>query len=719
MTDKDIFEDMKEQMKPSPQTLSRLMTALEAEEAAPDPPVSSVHTSATGRNRDRIRRLYGLVAAAVFVVLIISEAFLIGNILSGVLHPDPGAELVAQAGEVQAPGDYDELYATIDELTSSRKGILGSVFSSDASGAAVEDTAALAPLATQETADSPSSYKAAAEGDYTETNVQVEGIDEGDIVKTDGSYLYVLSNNELIIFKADGGSTKELSRILVAAVSDENSWHNASELYLSGDTVVIIGNEYRSGFATDWGEDVSEKMLVPYEQDWTTAAFFDVSDPANPVFLRSFGQSGSYSSSRLEGDVLYLISRYWLSNSVDKNEPVSFVPLLREGDSAKVMAIDDIRIMPSVQEVNYAVVSSLNVKSVERIDQKSVLGSADTVYMSYNNLYLGSTVYSEEVKEPYQESVYTVEEHIGRQMTQLIRIGVDLGTLDVAAQCTIEGSLLNQFSLDEYEGNLRLVMTRSNNSYKILKDASHDVEVWQPLEDNLTTNALYVLNPALEIIGSITGLAKDEQIYSARFAGPTGYMVTYRQMDPLFAIDLSNPAAPKVTSELKIPGFSTYLHPFGEGRLLGLGYNADGAIRENMKLSMFDISDPFDVTELVAMGVDATYSEALDNHKAVLVDTGRTIIGFAGEASSSPVYFVYSYDDEAGFVLLSTLELSSSEEYYSGSYGTRGFVIGENLYVCSNASLDVFGLEGFEKKVSLKIQDNNPLYAETTPYRIE
>jgi uncharacterized secreted protein with C-terminal beta-propeller domain len=658
------------------------------------------------KNKRRSLRLT-VVAALAFTVI-----FALAGCASAITEQPKNEAPEIQVGAVRAPADYQELYAAIDEVNSSQ----GGYFGLSAGGAQAAEDGASAPLAALEApaadyaAESSSSSLVSplASSDYTKTNVQVEGIDEGDIIKTDGNCIYMLSNNELIIFKPEGASTKELSRTALVTQTDEYSYNYSSELYISGTTAAVISNEYSSTPLEGLGLEAlsaTDSYSYGFGQTWTTVVFYDVSNPNKPERIQSFGQSGDYVSSRLQGDVLYLISRYWLYNAMDDDVPATYVPLLKEGDTPSAMAASDIRIMPSIESVSYTVVTSLDVSTAQRLDQKSVLGEASTVYMSHDNLYLGSTIYSEEVKEPYEESVYTIEEHISKQTTQLIRVGIDNGSLDVAVQCTVDGSLLNQFSLDEYEGNLRLVVTLNDYSYKILRDESHQVESYQQNEANPTTNALYVLNPSLETIGSVKGLAEDEQIYSARFDGEIGYMVTYRQMDPLFAIDLSNPADPKVTSELKIPGFSTYLHPFGEGRLLGLGYDTNGTVRDGMKLSMFDISDPYDVTELSAKSVDTSYSEALDNHKAVLVDIERNIIGFPGDGSKAPLYFIYAYDEEDGFELQVALELSVVEDYYYyGYYGIRGLIIGEDLYVSSGNFLDVFDLEDYSKLATLQVQ---------------
>jgi uncharacterized secreted protein with C-terminal beta-propeller domain len=264
-------------------------------------------------------------------------------------------------------------------------------------------------------------------------------------------------------------------------------------------------------------------------------------------------------------------------------------------------------------------------------------------------------------------------------------------------------------------------MTCNNYGYRIMRDEIRDFEDIQ-YSDNTMTNALYILDPSMKLIGSIEGLAKGERIYSARFTGPVGYMVTYREMDPLFALDLSNPTSPRVTSALKIPGFSTYLHPFGEDRLLGLGYNATGDVRNGMKISMFDTSDSFDVTELLSMKIGSFDSEALSEHKAVLVDLERGLFGFPAydEANGMLYYYVFHYDDENGFTLQGYLRLGGSSNRYYGM-SVRGLIIDEHLYVFSagygaSSYLDVFDLEALENVAALEeLSEQQPLLAEPEP----
>jgi uncharacterized secreted protein with C-terminal beta-propeller domain len=756
MTD-NIFHAMREQMTPSAEATERLKTAVEAEPSglyrdgeqheegsggreataqhaaaaaaivSPSPFVPFEATAATGKGTAKRRRFFTLYlsAAAAFFLVLIASGMLIANLSSFDPSAPPPRTFVAGVGhtsvmgtgDVRAPANYQELYRILDEELKATQYYGYTIF--DSGGVAVDSAAGAAETAAApgSAVEDTSRSSAVSDGEfatlsgsetsvYSETNVQVSGIDEGDIIKTDGTYIYTLSRfsyfsyevggGELVIFKANGADTAEIVRTQIASSDDDSVVFYPQELYVSGSVLVII-TDVRYNVPVD--SPISSEGALPNNE--TRVIFYDISDPESPEPITEFNQSGNFSSSRLYGDTLYLISSYYLYGDISDDDPGSFVPLLGEGDARACMAVEDIRLMPEVRQPSYTVVTSYDLAAQTRIDQKSVLGEASTVYMSYANLYLGSSIFISEVGEPYQESVYTIEEHTENYSTQIVRIGINEGSLDAAAQCVVSGMLLNQFSLDEYEGNLRLVVTIDDYGYRILRDESQGVESIQYNDDRAASNALYVLDPSLNIIGSITGMAQDEHIYSARFTGPVGYMVTYRQMDPLFAIDLSDPTAPRVTSELKIPGFSTYLHPFGEGRLLGFGYDAEGAMRDGMKLSMFDISNPFDVTESFAQSVNIYDSEALHNHKAVLVDAERNIIGFSGSDKNDGAfcYFVYRYDDAQGFTLRGQLPLSSSYQ----DYGIRGIFINDHLYVLGEY-LDVFDLETLGHVRSIEMQ---------------
>ena len=247
--------------------------------------------------------------------------------------------------------------------------------------------------------------------------------------------------------------------------------------------------------------------------------------------------------------------------------------------------------------------------------------------------------------------------------------------------------------MDEYNGNLRIVTTvETQTTYKNQSNASMSYS-------GSTNNALYVLDSDLKQIGAIEKLAEGERVYSVRFDKEIGYFVTFRQVDPLFTVDLADPTAPKILSELKIPGFSEYLHPFGEGKLFGFGKAATelGQV-EGLKISMFDVSDPTNVTENHVTNIDSAWSEASENHKAIMVDVNKNIIAFLGtDYISNTSLYVYGYDSETGFY-----EKAVSFVDKSYNFGSRLVWINDHFYLVSGQGITVFSLDTFEKLTYLE-----------------
>ena len=212
---------------------------------------------------------------------------------------------------------------------------------------------------------------------------------------------------------------------------------------------------------------------------------------------------------------------------------------------------------------------------------------------------------------------------------------------------------------------------------------------------NEDTNGVYVLNEKMETVGTIEGLAQDERVYSARFFGDTGYFVTFRETDPLFSVDLSDPQNPQIVGELKIPGFSEYLHPYGENQLLGIGMAADEetGITDGVKLSMFDISDRTDVKENNVFVMENVYStDVFYNYKAVVIDSEKNLIGFSGYTEGGETYFVFSYDAENGFVC------RLQEMVNGNSYAEpRGVYIGDVLYIVKGNIIEAYDLNSYSK----------------------
>lgn len=522
--------------------------------------------------------------------------------------------------------------------------------------------------------------KAAASDDaFSQTNVQVEGVDEGDIVKTDGEYIYAVNGNGVVIYRAAGAESAKIGTIETA----EDQY--ISELYICDKTLVLVENKYtmcygmREDVKTDESSNDTEK---------TIAEFYDVSDPSAPKLRETVGQDGWQLSCRLYDGKLYLISSYTVWSEPDENKPETYVPsFYRDGESS-LADCKCITIAPEGESASYVVISSYDIASGSRLSQRSILGAGSLLYMNENSLYLASPRFEETYSNERKEDVYTVSDYTSRMYTDITRVNVS--DLSVAATGTVEGQLESQFSMDEYEGALRLVTTVSTDSYTVYKDEKHGFENWEPSEEApKPSNSLYILDGSLKEISSVKGLAEDERVYSVRFDGGFVYFCTFRQVDPLFAVDVSNPKSPKILSELKISGFSEYLHPWSDGRLFGLGNEADpdsGAVN-GMKLVMFDTSDKANVTAKHTLNLEsADWSEALYNHKALLVSPEKNIIAFGAESK----YIIFSYSDEEGFKKITEVDIG--EDWNS----SRGMYIGDFMYVVSDFGMKVLSMQNFD-----------------------
>ncbi len=505
----------------------------------------------------------------------------------------------------------------------------------------------------------PAVPQSGGSGDYSKTNTQVEGIDEADLVKTDGKYIYVLKggskNKQLVILSAGGKESAVISKTDLSQPYERKGVYYRHEMYLAGKYVVLLSEQ-----------DFSR-------HDYTMVELYDVSDPASPKPVSTLGQEGYHNTSRLIGSTLYVLTTHTVSRNdlnVESNYD-NYIPHLYKNGTAERIDLKNIVIPPEIEHRTYTIVTAYNLETGKIRTSKAIITPTDTVYMSGQNLYLADEYNYEDVLDEYTESVYKVTETVSGRRTTIYKMSfADPAKIVTKAVGTIDGVLLNQFSMDEYKGNLRVVTTHSSSSRKVYRDETMGFTntVWK---DSSQTNGLYVFNETMDVVGSITGLAEDERVYSVRFTGDVGYFVTFRETDPLFAVDLSDPANPKIMSELKIPGFSEYLHPYADGLLFGLGQDADAVRTYGLKLSMFDTSNPYDVTEKHKLKLDAYSSEALNNHKAIFISAKHGMIGFPVSGG----YALYGYDAAKGFCEIATVAFDWS---WSGS---RGLYVGEYLYV--------------------------------------
>lgn len=531
---------------------------------------------------------------------------------------------------------------------------------------------------------------------YSGTNVQVAGVDEGDIVKTDGTYIYILRGSELIVMQADGKDVTDVSNTFVGqdwerTTTEDGQAHTQEktplELYLADGRAAVI-----SAY-TDWtGSDVSDEKVQGSGSSYVTVDIYDMSDPAAPALVKSLGQDGYEVASRVAGGVLYLCTSYY-PDAPEKGDETTFAPRLYDDGAAEVMPCGSIGLMPYDNSMTYAVVASYDIASGSRLSSQSVLGGGETMYMTADDLYLCTSVYDDGAGKSHKDGSYTVTDYVSSVNTVVNRFALTNGKLTFAANGAVPGALNNQFSLDARDGYLRLATTEQTYAYSVYRDEKHDFENTKTDENGTqTSNDVYVLDGDLKTVGSVTGIAEGETVFSARFDGDYGYLCTYRQTDPIFAVDLRDPANPAVVGALKLSGYSDYLHVWSDGLLFGLGMETqtvggDGdATVDGMKLVMIDTSDPTKLHDLHTQAIDADYSEALYNHKAILVDSDKDLIAFPAENS----YLVYGYSADDGFTLRKEIPVSQWDE------NNRGLYIGGYFYVVGSDQVNVLDLDTLE-----------------------
>lgn len=511
---------------------------------------------------------------------------------------------------------------------------------------AVEDSAASA----MDMGSSASNTGAALS--YSKTNLQEAGVDEADIIKTDGKYLYVMkATGSVRMIRAEGKTLEVEGTIMLEALNE-----TPQEMYVDGDILNLIVTGSRTTLDSD---DTQEDTYTANTENYTKIYTYDISDRSVPQLRGTVKQKGTYSTSRKNGDVIYLFTQFYPQIN-DADQIDTYVPAV---NGARLESTDIY--LPEYQNSSsYLVISSVsNRRPDEVIDKKAIVSAADNFYVSNDNIYIANANWGSDAT-----------------MTQILKFSCQKGKIRAKGAADLKGFLNDSFSMNEYNGYLRIVLT----------DYSGDTQ----------TNALYVLDDALEVCGSITDIAEGEEIRSARFLGDTGYFVTFKETDPLFSVDLSNPADPKVLGELKITGFSSYLHFYGENKLLGVGNEVDpetGAYT-GIKLAMFDVSDPSNVKQLHKFVIKDTYDCPLFyDYKAAMIDTEKNVFGFMCDSS----YMIFRYDEGKGFENVFTENLGNS--YYGSSYnGTqeiRGCFIDNSFYLIGGGQIRIYDMADDYKEV--------------------
>jgi len=462
--------------------------------------------------------------------------------------------------------------------------------------------------------------------EYSQTNIQVEGVDEADSVKTDGTYIYTISGNKVVIVMAYPAEDAE-------KVAEINFDHAPLGMYVNKDRLAVIYQSYEAYEAQPADEvpaepgSANKAAMMPYYRpslSRTVVEVFDISDIENPDSIKKASYTGYYFNSRMIDGIVYVIS-----NQNEFRYPLYEARVLEDGSAevpkqdyvlpeevidgeVKKIPVEDIYYLPYPDyNFGYTNFMSVDLNDASNVETKSVLtGTSQQMFVSENNIYLLTTKYN---YGPYNGE---------SEKSLVFRFEIDGMQIKYQAKGEVPGHVLNQFSMDEYDGYFRIATTVGHASRGIIGS--------QPS----SSNNVYVLNAGMETVGTLEDLAPGEQIYSARFMGDRCYLVTFKKVDPLFTIDLSDPKNPKVLGKLKIPGYSDYLHPYDEDHIIGVGKGAEAAEEgdfawyQGVKISIFDVSDIENPKETAKyeIGDRGTSSDALNDHKAFLFDKKRNLL---------------------------------------------------------------------------------------------
>lgn len=539
--------------------------------------------------------------------------------------------------------------------------------------------------------------QAVAEGDYSTTNVQVEGVDEADIVKTDGEYIYIVKGDTVRVVKA----YLPENMVELDSIEFDDDDFSPTDMYVDGDKLIVLGHSYYSyPYPLD---RTSSAMIYPYPYyvgGISKVFIFDISDKTSIAEFRSLEFEGSYTQSRKVDDMVYMVlSRPGFipyNDIMDAGEILPRYKDTNEDVAQPIVGCTDIKYVPAFESANYMIVAGIPINEASGdISKEVVLGSVGNVYASRDNMYVAANQWNWN----YRTSSET---------TNVYKFSLDKEDIDFKGKGNVPGSILNQFSMDENGDYFRIATTKGNS--------------W----DNTSTNNVYVLDEDMEMTGKLEDIAPGESIYSTRFMGDRLYMVTFKKIDPFFVIDMADPKGPKILGKLKIPGYSDYLHPYDENHIIGFGkdtveateseeldWNQDFVWYQGLKVAMFDVTDVTAPKQMFyeIIGDRGTDSELLRDHKALLFDKEKNLFAFPvtlaeisdeikndPEASGSEYgdivfqgSYVYGIDLENGFDLKARIshynetEVADKSGYYW--YGDKDIerilYIGDFLYTVS------------------------------------
>ncbi|MDQ0415435.1 beta-propeller domain-containing protein [Mesobacillus stamsii] len=550
--------------------------------------------------------------------------------------------------------------------------------------------------------ESVAADKSGGSGEVSETNVQVQGVDEADIVKTDGKSIFQAEYDKVRIIQAVPGAQMKV----LATIRYEQNF-SASELFLQGNQLVVIGHQYEEIHKSK--EDIAKNSLVAPMMNTTAIIVYDVKNPADPKQVREVKVEGSYVSARKVENFVYLVTQhypdYWL---LKENRGIDIRPKFTDtvlGSEENTVTYDDIHYFPESRQPNYTMIAALDLDQPKtEVAMTTYLGSGNQFYMSKENLYLAVEDYGD---------MKLNERGVLAPDTDVHKFAIKGMEVKYHSSATVPGTVLNQFSMDEHDGYFRVVTTKGY--------------AWD--EKRPSSNQLSILDQNMKETGKIEELARGERIYSARFMGDRIYMVTFKETDPLFVFDASDPANPKVLGELKIPGFSNYLHPYDENHLIGFGQDTKAVaekgstqpriLTDGVKISLFDVSDMSNPKEKFTevIGGRGTYSSLNHDHKALLFNKDKGLFAFPisvyrntdkNEYEQLFEYqgaYVYNIDPVNGFKLESKVSHISGDmpNYEDWEHQIQRLLyIGDTLYALSAKKITSHKIGSYEKVGELK-----------------
>lgn len=611
----------------------------------------------------------GIIAASVAFLLV--NALLITNLL-GIFRNDPfinfGSNNNAPVTEAKIKNfdSRDEITSEINNIIAKRSKRTAKSNPFDYFAAPAED-AAEAPAAgnsDKSAGDADSGTSGSASSDpHSETYIQTQGVDEADTIKTDGKFIYYSKKkgkDTIEIFKADNGKTEPAATI---PIPDQlkNKKNSFKEFYVNGSKLTAIAG-------------------TPYSSEHlTSVCVYDISDKKNIKLEDCYTQSGKYCSSRMIDGKVYTVSTYYAKNS--DCIPECYGNTSDDKDGSKELPPDCIYCVDEPESADFLVVSEVDtVKPSQDIKSKAILGSAEDVYCSSENLYILAKNYD---RTYYESDSYMPPENYN-SYTQIVKVDLK-NDIDFTATAKVEGEIDDQYALDEKDGNLRIATTTKRNTGK-------------------DENNLFVLDKDLNRIGSVSGFARNESIKAVKYIGDTAYVITYEQTDPLFIIDLSDPKNPEITGEVKISGFSTMLVPVDDKTLLGIGYDTEsstwGEAQSGLKLVTFDISDKNNPKVIDTKVFKHCSSAVQSNQKALVCNPERKDyvipLNYIDNQTGDSYYPDDTYDAHSGTLnfRVENGNIKVTDEYTSKVFGEgknncpvdRCVYIGDHIYMLGGAS---------------------------------